>query len=97
MTRGDERAKDSAALTLARGRLNATILLPVGAEPGDYEVQLLDSTLQSRSTSRGTAAIVDYVTTLQTTLDTSALAPGSYQLAVRRQGEDWRLFPAQLR
>jgi hypothetical protein len=97
VTRGDERAKDSAALTLARGRLNATILLPVGAEPGDYEVQLLDSTLQSRSTSRGTAAIVDYVTTLQTTLDTSALAPGSSQLAVRRQGEDWRLFPAQLR
>jgi hypothetical protein len=33
----------------------------------------------------------------QTTLDTSALAPGNYHLAVRRQGEDRRLFPAQLR
>jgi hypothetical protein len=41
--------------------------------------------------------IIDFVTTLETTLDTSALSPGSYQLAVRRKGEDWRLFPAQLR
>ena len=96
VTRGDERARDAAALTLSRARLNATILLPVGAEPGDYEVQLLDPNLQSRATSKGTAAIVDYVTTLQTTLDTSRLPPGGYQLAVRRQGEDWRMFPARL-
>jgi hypothetical protein len=96
VTRGDERARDAAALTLSRARLKATILLPVGAEPGDYEVQLLDANLQSRATSKGTAAIVDYVTTLETSLDTSALPPGAYQLAVRRQGEDWRLFPARL-
>jgi hypothetical protein len=96
VTRGDDRARDSAALTLSRARLKATILLPVGAEPGDYEVQLLDANLQSRATSKGSAAIVDYITTLETTLDTSALPPGGYQLAVRRQGEDWRLFPARL-
>jgi hypothetical protein len=83
-------------LTLSRARLKATILLPVGAEPGDYEVQLLDANLQSRATSKATAAIVDYVTTLETTLDTSALPPGGYQLAVRPHGEDWRLFPARL-
>ena len=48
-------------MVLSRARLNATILLPVGSEPGEYEVQLLDANLQSRASSRGTAAIVDYV------------------------------------
>jgi hypothetical protein len=89
--------KEPEGLVLSRARLKATILLPVGSEPGDYEVQILDADLKSRATSTGRAPIVDYVTTLVTTLDTSALPPGSYQLALRRQGEDWRLFPAQLR
>ncbi|MEO8035587.1 MAG: hypothetical protein ABI837_14225, partial [Acidobacteriota bacterium] len=97
VTRSDERAKESEGLVLSRARLNATILLPVGSEPGDYEVQLLDADLRSRASSKGTATIVDYVTTLAATLDTRALPPGSYQLALRRKGEDWRLFPARLR
>ena len=97
VTRGDERTKEPEALVLSRARLKATILLPVGSEPGEYEVQILDGDLKSRASSTGSAAIVDYVTTLETTLDTSALPPGSYQLAVRREGEDWRLVPAQLR
>ncbi len=97
VTRSDERTKDAPPLVLSRARLSVTILLPVGSEPGSYDVQLLDSSLQSRATSTGTANIVDFVTTLATTLDTSALPEGSYQLAVRHQGEDWRMFPAQLR
>ncbi len=97
VTRGGDRAKEAPPLILSRARLNATILLPVGSEPGTYDVQLLDANLQSRATSTGTATIVDFVTTLATTLNTSALPAGSYQLAVRRQGEDWRMFPAQLR
>ncbi|HEX5370278.1 MAG TPA: hypothetical protein VFY10_12760 [Dehalococcoidia bacterium] len=97
VTRSDERTKEPPPLVLSRARLNVTLLLPVGSEPGSYDVQLLDSNLQSRATSTGTATIVDFITTLATTLDTSALPAGSYQLAVRRQGEDWRMFPAQLR
>ncbi len=97
VTRGDESKKEPEGLVLSRARLKATILLPVGSEPGEYEVQILDADLKSRASSTGSAAIVDYVTTLETTLDTSALPPGSYQLAVRRQGDDWRLFPASLR
>lgn len=97
VTRGDDRAKEAAALVLSRAPLKATILLPVGSEPGAYEVQLLDVNLQSRASSLGTATIVDFVTTLETTVDTSGLPAGSYQLAVRHRGDDWRLFPAQLR
>jgi hypothetical protein len=96
VTRSDTRTKEPPPLVLSRAQLSATILLPVGSEPGTYDVQLLDANLQSRATSTGTATIVDFVTTLATTLDTSALPAGSYQLAVRRQGEDWRMFPARL-
>jgi hypothetical protein len=97
VTRGDERTKEPEALALSRARLKATILLPVGSEPGEYEVQILDADLKPRASSTGSATLVNYVTTLETTLDTTALPPGSYQLAVRRQGEDWRFVPAQLR
>jgi hypothetical protein len=97
VTRSDERAKEAATLELSRAPLKVTILLPVGAQPGDYEVQLLDADLKSRATAKATAGIVNYITTLETTLNTTALPPGSYQLAVRHEGEDWRLFPARLR
>jgi hypothetical protein len=68
--------KEPEGLALSRARLKATILLPVGSEPGDYEVQILDADLKSRASSTGSATIVDYVTTLQTTLDTSGAAAG---------------------
>jgi len=97
VTRGDERTKQPDGLVLSRARLKATILLPVGSQPGEYEVQVLDANLKSRASSTGRAAIVDYVTTLETTLDTSALPVGGYQLAIRREGEEWRVFPMQLR
>jgi hypothetical protein len=94
---GDQRTKEPEGLVLSRGRLNATILLPVGSEPGEYEVQIVDDELKPRTSSTGTTSIVDHVTTLKTMLDTSALTPGNYQLAIRRQGEDWRLVPTRLR
>jgi hypothetical protein len=96
VTRGDERTKEPSGLVLARARLKTTILLPVGSEPGKYEVQVLDANLKSRASSTGKAAIIDYVTTLETTLDTSALPAGGYQLAIRREGYDWQLFRLQL-
>ena len=97
VTRSDERTKEPEELVLSRAMLKATILLPVGSEPGGYEIQIRDADLKPRASSTGSAAIIEYVTTLETTLDTSALPPGNYQLAVRREGEDWRLFPTQLR
>jgi hypothetical protein len=38
-----------------------------------------------------------HITTLHATLDVSNLAPGAYQLAVRRHGEDWRMFPVNVK
>jgi len=77
--------------------LRLTIQLQPGFEAGQYEIQVLDSDLRSRASATGDGEIRNDVTTVETTLDVSGLPPGSYQLAIRRQGEDCRLFPAALR
>lgn len=92
-----ETPADRAPLPLPRGRLTLTMILPVGFEPGAYKVQLLDSELASRASAAGTATSENFVTTLQTTLDLSSVSRGAYQLAVRRTGEEWQLFPADVR
>jgi hypothetical protein len=83
--------------TIPRARLSLTMLLPVGFEAGDYDVQVLDANLTSKVSTSGRAEIRDYITTLHANLDMTNLAPGAYQLAVRRHGEDWRLFPVNVK
>jgi hypothetical protein len=77
--------------------VNAIILLPVGASPGTYEVRILDRDLNARATAKGSAAIKDYVTTLEASIDASALEPGDYQLTLRREGGEWQMFPLRVR
>ncbi len=96
VSRSDEKSPERPRLRLTRGRLQATIFLPVGSEPGRYEIQVLDEALQSRLAAVGTAEFRDKVTTLQTVLDLRDLPSGSYHLALRHEGEDWRLFPASI-
>jgi len=84
-------------LTLPRGRLTLNVILPVGFDPGTYDVQLLDTSLTSRASSTGTATTENFVTTLRTTLDIGAVPSGPYQLAIRQTGQDWQLFPATVR
>jgi hypothetical protein len=97
VTRSETPGSNREPLTLPRGRVTLTMLLPVGSEPGAYEVQVLDSGLASQASASGVAEINNYVTTLQTTLDLASVSPGSYQLAIRRSGQEWQLFPAQIR
>jgi len=96
LMRGASQRSDLAPLPLRRGHVTLTMLLPTGSEPGMYEVQILDSRLASKASAAGDAALRNHVTTLQTKLDLGMLPPGTYQLAIRRNGEDWQLFPAQL-
>jgi hypothetical protein len=97
VVRSQEKADERPPVSLPRGRLTATILLPVGSDPGPYEVQVLDSNLQSKASSTGNAEIRDFVTTLRATIDLGSVMPGRYQLALRRNSEEWRLFPAEVR
>jgi hypothetical protein len=97
VARTDQSTPERPPVSLPRGRLTATILLPVGSEPGTYEVQILDSNLRSVASATGDAEIRDFVTTLRAKLDLGSLQAGTYQLALRRHGEDWRLFPADVK
>lgn len=97
VSRGAQSTAEPDPLRLSKGRLNATLLLPVGAEPGDYEVAVLDESLTPRANAKGTAAIRDFITTLVAEpLDTTTLNPGTYQLGVRRAGGEWQMFPARV-
>jgi hypothetical protein len=95
--RGDQRQPEPEPISLPRGRLDLTLLLPVGSEPGQYDVQVLDSNLASRASTTGNAEIREYITTLHAILDVGVLPPGTYRLALRRRGEDWRLFPVDVK
>ena len=97
VTRGDERPAEPDPVVIPQGRVAATILLPVGAEPGDYEIRLLDQDLSLRASATGSAAIRDYITTLEAVIDSRSIAPGQYQLGLRRVGGEWQMFPALLR
>jgi hypothetical protein len=95
--RSDQRPDDRKPIVLPRGRVALTMLLPVGSEPGPYDIQIRDSQLISRAPSRGEAEFRDKMTTLRCSLDLGALSAGTYQLAIRHNGDDWQLFPAQVR
>ena len=79
------------------GLVELTLLLPVGSEPGPYDVHLLDSNLRSQSEATGAATIDNFVTTIRVRMNLQHLAPGRYQLALRRRGDSWRMFPASIR
>lgn len=79
------------------GLVELTLLLPVGSEPGAYDIQVLDADLKSRASAHAVAEIRDFVTTVRATLDLRTVPRGTYQLAVRREGDDWRMFPARIK
>jgi hypothetical protein len=97
VARGNSPNAVTRPLVLVRGPMRLTIILPVGAEPGPYDIHILDRNLRSQVTIRADAQLRDHITQLHTTLDLSALPEGTYQLALRREDEDWRFFPAEVK
>jgi hypothetical protein len=95
--RGDTQSPLSPSIVIPRARLDATIVLPLGAEPGSYEMRLVDDVPSVRAQATGEAEIRDSMTMLHTTLDVAPLPAGAYHLEVRRVGGEWRRVPAQLR
>ena len=95
--RSEQGGERQEPVVVPTGVVELTLLLPVGSEPGPYDIQVLDADLKSLSTAHSVAEIQDFITTLRATLDLRTVPPGAYQLAVRRQGDDWRMFPARIK
>ena len=96
MTRSGQAPQLEQPLLLSRGHLRLTLLLPSGSETGPYELQLLDAERGTHATGAGEAILRELITSLNADLDLSSVASGAYQLAIRRAGEDWQLFPARV-
>ena len=78
---------------LERARLNLTIRLPIGEEPGDYEVAVQrDGAALVAAKTEG--KFEDHITTLHLFLDCSHLRSGAYVLAIRHSQWSWQEFPA---
>lgn len=93
--RGDEQPVQQ-PVRLERARLNATILLPVGEEPGEYQVAIQrDGTTIVQAEGEG--KFENYITTLHLYLDCSDLKSGAYVLAIREVQRSWEEFPAVIR
>ena len=97
VSRSPQEQVDRPPLALPQGLLNLTLLLPVGSEPGAYDLQLMDAASRVMASASGNAAIRNFITTLEVTIDLRATTSGPYQLAFRRSGEDWRVFPATVK
>jgi hypothetical protein len=97
ITRSEDQKAAATPPEVPRGRLNATILLPVGSSPGAYEVRILDSDLRVRASTTGSAEIRNYITTLEVAIDVGTLDAGEYQLTLRREGGEWQMFPLRVR
>lgn len=95
--RGDTQLPPPAPIVVPRARLDATIVLPLGAEPGTYEVQLLDRAASIRMTATGEGEISGSVTALRVPMNTVDLPADTYQFQVRRADGDWRSAPAEVK
>lgn len=94
--RGEGPVSGQVALRIPRETSRLRVLLPVGAEPGRYEVEFRGGNGRALVSATGDASIVDFVTTLEADLDLDALAAGSYRLALRHEQESWREYAVML-
>ena len=77
--------------------LEATILLPIGSEPGQYELRLLDGDKRSKLAKEASGELKDLAVRVNVNLDLRSLPSGAYTLEIRRQGEDWDPHPLIIR
>ncbi len=85
------------SVTVPRASLEVTILLPVGSEPGKYQLRLLDGDKRSRLAKEASGDLNDRAVRVNVNLDLRSLPSGVYTLEIRGQGEDWDPHPLIIR
>lgn len=84
------------APSVRTGQQTVHIILPVASEPGTYNVKMLNKDLKTVRETTGVAAIRGGRSILRVVLD-AAVTPGIYQLALQHDGEEWRLYPLEVK
>ena len=78
---------------LKRARLNVTILLPVGEEPGEYDIAIQRGSA-TMVQGRGEGKFENGITIVHAYLDCSDLKSGPYTLFIRADQQSWEDYPA---
>jgi len=74
--------------------VDLSIYLPLGSEPGSYEIQLFKNRSDAipLATFSGIAQIDNGLTLLRISPDFSPFQPGTYSLAIRRNSASWHYY-----
>ncbi len=95
--RGAESNPPNPPVQLARGYFDMTVYLPVGSEPGIYEIQVLREPDQPIWSARREVKLENYKATLRVQIDLRRFSPGLYLLAFRQQDRSWTYIPMVLK
>jgi hypothetical protein len=88
----------SGPVHLPRGRLDLTVLLPVGSKAGNYTVQVSTELGRQLVTATGPTVIrKDGVRVLRVKVDDSNLKPGAYVLSIGEIGSEPHTYPLILK
>lgn len=95
--RGPEQTSPAPPLSLHRGLLDLTLYLPIGSQPGTYEVQVVREPGQPMWSTRGEVKLENHKPTLHVRADLSHLPHGLYLLAIKPTGWSWNYYPLVLK
>lgn len=84
-------------LILPAKPLDLTIYLPVGSEPGAYQVQLLKKIDEPLMTVSGEARVEHGNTVLRARIDLTQVAFGAILIGLRQPPSDWTYYPVTIR
>ncbi len=95
--RGPDKNAKKAPVQIPRDRLTLSIYLPVGSEPGKYEVQVLQEPDHPLAQAEGPAELRDHIAVLSLKLDLTRLPPGLYLMEIGQRGSSRSEYPILLK
>lgn len=90
-------SSNTGPIQLPRERLDLTVLLPAGSQPGNYEVQVFTQLDKPLVTTTGMAVNENGLRVLKVKLDLSKLGSRIYLLAIGPSGTERRVYPLVLK
>ena len=95
-TRGDAKLDPDKKVRLPNKLLRLNFVLPLGMEPGMYEVRFQDESGHAFFDQRALGTLREGATTVQVEIDLTATERRGFTLMIRPPGLGWRRFPGEV-
>jgi hypothetical protein len=92
-TRGDHAPNLDRRVQFPRKSLRVKFLLPLGMEPGEYDVRLQDASGNAFIDTRQPGTLNDGITSVEVDLNFTDTSQSRFILMIRPPGLSWRTFP----